>query len=334
MPAGTFIPPNLEAIYETAYNASLASQGVSLGILGIDYLEMVDILGEISGTLPDGMGLTDEALLGMINDIVYDEVDPEDLKIEYTGPSQEEAFGFDDVPDDVAENGEESVPADTVETIIDIVTDDDDDEDPLDITGVTPETPDTDQDVDLEIVDETIPPPTFDETDPDISAPSTDDSTDDSDMTYSDGSTITPGGVDTEAVDDTALDPSVPGDGSDDDEFATIDDLASEDEPTTDSTVLRQLYDAIINETDPNVRDGLIEDYTRYGGLFVDEAINNVPYEDVYGEVPPEGDPTLTEDDSPAATETGEGETTQTDDLLGGFVEGPEGPEEPQGPQE
>ena len=93
--------------------------------------------------------------------------------------------------------------------------------------------------------------------------------------------------------------------------------ISAEGEGTPEENpIFRQVYEAVLAETDADVREGMLEDYIRMGGIFVDELRRNVPADDVYGPATTETAPTAEElaAEAAEATETGE-EEEDTDPL-------------------
>ena len=93
--------------------------------------------------------------------------------------------------------------------------------------------------------------------------------------------------------------------------------VSAEGEGTPEENpIFRQVYEAVLAETDADVREGMLEDYIRMGGIFVDELRRNVPADDVYGPATTETAPTAEElaAEAAEATETGE-EEEDTDSL-------------------
>ena len=156
------VAPNLDAIYQAAYDASLASQGVSDIFMGIPFSELTEAANTLSGT-SDSFGAVEAA--STIAD-AFQEKDPQIIYNLFEDTTKD---------DTTIEDSFDSETLETISEIVDIIqtaiSDEEGEEVP--VTGVTPDMPETIVDLEqpeLDIepivadpIEEAIPQPTLPE---------------------------------------------------------------------------------------------------------------------------------------------------------------------------
>ena len=254
------------------YEDTLASIDVSGTFMGVDLTEFAsdaDTTTSVGQDIADAVSALEEAAQGKGDGIVLN-------LLEDTVDSPEDAFANTEVGQD------------TLNDVVDILITAGEGQEETPITGVTPEMPETVVDLEPEFeqepivadpIEEVIPQPTIPEvveqeeaeesggggepapapTEQEV-APADSDSVG---IAEEEGDVEFP--VDTMQVPNPEFDPD-----------------------SQDSRVLQQIYEAILKETDPVLRDRLEQEYENMGGHHLEEVKNGVSSDTVYADYPPE----------------------------------------------